>query len=141
MKVFYREEMVAESGGYSPSAEKPRAVVEDWLKSGLSITVCDFHAATLDDLALAHSRDYVQGVFSGRIANGHGNTSRELAQSTLWTVGSLMAAAEDALSSGLACSPTSGFHHACYASGGGFCTFNGLMVTGIKLLRADGWAC
>ena len=136
MKVFYREEMVAESGGYSPSAEKPKAVVEDWLKSGLSITVCDFHAASLDDLALAHSRDYVQGVFSGRIANGHGNTSRELAQSTLWTVGSLTAAAEDALNSGLACSPTSGFHHACYASGGGFCTFNGLMVTAIKLLRA-----
>jgi acetoin utilization deacetylase AcuC-like enzyme len=32
------------------------------------------------------------------------------------------------------CSPTSGFHHAGYAWGGGYCTFNGLMVVAAKLI-------
>ncbi len=137
MRVFYREEMIAESGSYSPSAEKPKAVVDDWLEHALPIEICDYSAVSIEDLKLAHSPDYVEGVFSGRIANGHGNTSSELAESTRWTVGSLVAAASDALVSGLACSPTSGFHHASYASGGGFCTFNGLMVTAIKLLQAN----
>jgi acetoin utilization deacetylase AcuC-like enzyme len=31
----------------------------------------------------------------------------------------------------------SGFHHANYASAGGFCTFNGLMVTAARLLAED----
>ena len=31
------------------------------------------------------------------------------------------------------CSPTSGFHHAGWGFGGGFCTFNGLMTAAIKL--------
>jgi acetoin utilization deacetylase AcuC-like enzyme len=34
----------------------------------------------------------------------------------------------------VACAPVSGFHHAHYDSGGGFCTFNGLTVTAAKLL-------
>jgi acetoin utilization deacetylase AcuC-like enzyme len=29
----------------------------------------------------------------------------------------------------------SGFHHASYSKAGGFCTFNGLMVTALRLLR------
>ncbi len=128
--------MTAESGSYSPSAEKPKAVIEDWLTSTLPVKVCSFGPASLEDLCLAHSREYVEGVFSGRVANGHGNTSRRLAESTLWTVGSLMAAAEDALECGMACSPSSGFHHAFYTSGGGYCTFNGLMVASLKLLQA-----
>lgn len=136
MRVFYREEMIAESGSYSPSAAKPKAVVEDWRAHGLSIEICDFSAATHEDLCLAHAPSYVEGIFSGRVVNGHGNTSRKLAESTLWTVGSLIAAANDALDSGLACSPTSGFHHASFTSAGGFCTFNGLMVVAIQLLSA-----
>ncbi len=136
MKVLYRDEMVAESGGYSPSAEKPKAVVEDWLAHRLPIEICDFAAASLEDLCLAHAPEYVEGIFAGRIANGHGNRSRKLADSTLWTVGSLAAAAEEALKSGVACSPSSGFHHACFASSGGFCTFNGLMIVTARLLSA-----
>ncbi len=36
----------------------------------------------------------------------------------------------------ITCSPTSGFHHAGYNHGGGFCTFNGLMVAVLALLDA-----
>lgn len=45
----------------------------------------------------------------------------------------MVAAARDTLDRGNACSPTSGFHHACYSTGIGFCTFNGLMVAVLKL--------
>jgi acetoin utilization deacetylase AcuC-like enzyme len=38
----------------------------------------------------------------------------------------------------VAVSPTSGFHHAEYKSAGGFCTFNGLMVT-VMALRNEGF--
>jgi acetoin utilization deacetylase AcuC-like enzyme len=52
-----------------------------------------------------------------------------------WTSGSMLAAARNAIAeNGVACSPTSGFHHAGYSYGGGFCTVNGLMVTAMALL-------
>ncbi len=51
----------------------------------------------------------------------------------------MLAAAREALLSGVACAPVSGFHHAHYDCGGGFCTFNGLTVTAAKLL-AEGLA-
>lgn len=37
LKVYYVPDLVAESGGYSPSAEKPQAVLADWLIAGLQI--------------------------------------------------------------------------------------------------------
>jgi acetoin utilization deacetylase AcuC-like enzyme len=40
------------------------------------------------------------------------------------------------LGEGCACAPVSGFHHAHYDSAGGYCTFNGLVVTAQKLLAA-----
>jgi hypothetical protein len=36
---------------------------------------------------------------------------------------------------GIACAPVRGFHHALYANAGGYCTFDGLMVTAVCLLR------
>ncbi len=137
MKVFYDEKMVADSGSYSPSAAKPKAVVEDWLDIGLPIEVCSFEPASHNDLSLAHAPSYVEGIFAGRIANGHRNTSLELANSTRWTVGSLIAASDEALKTGMSCSPSSGFHHACYGTSGGFCTFNGLMIAALKLYKTD----
>jgi acetoin utilization deacetylase AcuC-like enzyme len=57
-----------------------------------------------------------------------------VARSLPWTSGALLSAARHALREGIACAPVSGFHHACYDSGGGYCTFNGLMVAVAKLL-------
>jgi acetoin utilization deacetylase AcuC-like enzyme len=42
-------------------------------------------------------------------------------------------------SSNVACSPTSGFHHAGWNHAEGFCTFNGLMVAALQML-AEGRA-
>ena len=129
--------MSCPSGGYSPSGEKPASVYEDWVQHRL-IKRVKFEPVSLQELQAVHDPQYVLDVFSGDVANGHGNTEASVAESTRWTVGSMVAAAEDALVSGLACSPSSGFHHAGYSSNHGFCTFNGLMVAANRLLEHDG---
>ncbi len=131
MKVFYDSRMSVDSGGYSPSGSKPAAVVADWMNLG--IEVCEFEPATEEDLCLAHSPKYVSNVLSGRGANGHGNRLPRVTEATRWTCGSMVAASRQALIDHVACSPSSGFHHAGYESGGAFCTFNGLIVAARKL--------
>ena len=67
--------------------------------------------------------------------NGFGNKRPDVARSLPYTTGAMINAACSALDRGVACAPVSGFHHAGHSSAQGFCTFNGLMVTAIKLLR------
>lgn len=132
--VFYREEMLAHSDSFSPSAGKPRHVVEAW--SAASLPICNeaYPPATLEELCRSHDPAYVRGVLSLELPNGFGNRRADVAQSLPWTTGAMLAAAREALRSGVACAPVSGFHHARYAAGGGFCTFNGLAVTASALL-------
>ena len=132
--TYFDDRMVCETGGFSPSGTKPKQVVEGWLECD-AVAISSFSPATIEDLCLAHDRKYVAGIFAGTYANGHGNRSLAIANSTLWTVGSMVAAAQAAMDRGVACSPSSGFHHAHYECGGGFCTFNGLVVAARKLLN------
>lgn len=132
--VFYSPEQVAEPQGASPSASKPRQVLESWQARGFPIQVLEPRPVTADDLALAHDWRYVDDVLSLRAPNGFGNRNASVARSLPWTSGSMLSAALAALDSRLvACAPCSGFHHARYDEGAGFCTFNGLMVAALKL--------
>lgn len=141
--VFYRPEQSCAAGvRYSPSAGKPKLVVKDWLSRpeiAQHIQIQSFTPVIDAILCGAHDPAYVQGVLSGNIENGFGNTSSEIAMSLRYTVGSVVAAATHVLTttslSGLhvAVSPTSGFHHAGYDFGGGFCTFNGLLAAAIHV--------
>ena len=147
MKVFYRDEMSTDSGGYSPSAKKPELVVRDWEEklvvrdweekfgqARLFSIESDFSPVSVDDLKKVHDPKFVDGVMSLSIENGHGNTLPSVRDSLPWVSGSLYAACRSALSEGVTCSPTSGFHHAHYGECHGFCTFNGLLVAAAKLL-------
>lgn len=120
----------------SPSAHKPQLVVERAMSLfGTKVALADVEPVTRDDLSLVHDRDYVHGVLDLAQDNGFGNKSPEVAATLRWTTGSFYSAAKYALQhQTMAMSPTSGFHHACYDHGMGFCTFNGLMVTVEKLL-------
>lgn len=133
--VFYSDHLLADSGSYSPSAGKPRHVVESWQAAKLPIDVRAVDPATLEDLALAHDRTYVTSILECTALNGFGNKRPDVARSLPYTTGAMLNAACSALEGGVACAPVSGFHHAGYSSAQGFCTFNGLMVTAIKLLR------
>ena len=126
--------MSVDSGGYSPSAEKPAQAIADWTQRDMDIELVEFEPATIDDLALAHSRKFAQDVLSGERRNGHGNTTKEVTESCLKTVGSLIAACRAAFTERIVCSPTSGFHHAGYKYNGAFCTFNGLIVAARKMI-------
>ena len=141
--VFFTDAMVARNAGhFSPSAAKPAQVAADWRADfdiAPEIDVLDFEPASRTTLALAHDRRYVDGVLDGRLANGFGNRDRDVATALPFTTGSLIAAARHVLvamddaAARIACSPSSGFHHAHHAHGGGFCTFNGLMAAAIAL--------
>jgi acetoin utilization deacetylase AcuC-like enzyme len=135
VKVFYTERMVADAQSFSPSARKPRAVLASWLRRFPVLELVEPIAATVEQLCLAHDPDYVRGVLSLRRSNGFGNRLPEVAESLPWTNGAMLSAARAALIDGCAVAPVAGFHHACYAQGGGFCTFNGLMVTAGTLHR------
>jgi len=136
--VFYRPEQVADSECFSPSASKPEKVVESWLSKNFPIDIQSFEPATTEQLVRAHAPHYVEGVLSSMAVNGFGNRSKAIAKSLPFTSGSFLAAAWHAfLNGGVAVSPTSGFHHAEYSGGMGYCTFNGLMVTALDLLLAE----
>lgn len=138
--VLYCPELtVARNESFSPSAGKPRAVVEDWLRHELPIELFTFPPTDRETISLAHQRSYVDAVLDGRECNGFGNTLPEVAATLPYTVGSLLFAAAIAIdrkrhwTAPVACSPTSGFHHAHEWHGAGYCTFNGLIITAMKL--------
>jgi len=135
LKVFYSEhQSVEESQGFSPSASKPKLVLESWKKLGIPLEIVEPVPASFDDFCLAHDPDYVRGVLDCKIPNGFGNCSPEVAASLPFTTGSMMSAAFHAIKTGESCcSPTSGFHHAGWGHGAGYCTFNSLAVSSIKL--------
>lgn len=132
--VFYNSLMVSNGRSLSPSAGKPKMVVEDWLARELDIDLADFSPVIRSALRQVHDAKFVDGVLSGELPNGHGNHDAAVANSCLWTCGSMVAAAEEAMASGVACSPSSGFHHASYSDCHGFCTFNGLALAAVHML-------
>jgi acetoin utilization deacetylase AcuC-like enzyme len=135
MKVFYSEKVVADAHSFSPSAHKPREVVASWLRRFPVLDLVEPMPLTVEELSLAHDEDYVRGVLSLKRANGFGNHLPEVAASLPWTSGAMLDAARAALIEGCAVAPVAGFHHASYAQGGGFCTFNGLVVAALVLRR------
>jgi acetoin utilization deacetylase AcuC-like enzyme len=133
--VYFRHEAVApDASDDSPSPGKPADVVADWTRCGLPIELLGFEPVDTATLALAHDAEYVRKVLACQADNGFGNRKPQVAASLPFTTGAMLAAARAALLNGqVACAPVSGFHHAGYASGGAYCTFNGLMVTALAL--------
>lgn len=122
----------------SPSPRKPEWIVKEWLYRKLPVRVIAPVAATRDQIALAHHPRYVDGILSCELVNGFRGRHKDVALSLPWTCGSFLSAARGALENGLvACSPTSGFHHAGVKTAFGYCTFNGLMVAAL-CLKAEG---
>jgi acetoin utilization deacetylase AcuC-like enzyme len=136
--VYFSQKQLSNPETTSPSPRKPEFVVADWIEQDLPIRVIEPVPASREQIALAHERSYVDGVLDCLLPNGFRGRQKDVADSLPWTSGSFLSAARCALNNGLvACSPTSGFHHAGPASGYGYCTFNGLMVTALAL-KAEG---
>ncbi|MHB8679325.1 MAG: arginase family protein [Rudaea sp.] len=127
-KVFYSERMVADAQSFSPSARKPREAVASWRRRFPVLDIVEPEPVGVDELCLAHDAEYVRDVLALKLPNGFGNRLPQVAATLPWTSGAMLAAARAALADGCAVAPVSGFHHACHAEGGGYCTFNGLVV-------------
>lgn len=140
LSIHYTPAMVADAASFSRSPEKPQLVMASWQEMGIPIEVVAPVPVTEDQLSLAHNRHFVQDILSCRLKNGFGNTLPAVAASLPYTTGAMLSASRAALSNRHgAIAPCSGFHHAGYDFAGGFCTFNGLMVTAVTLL-AEGSA-
>jgi acetoin utilization deacetylase AcuC-like enzyme len=137
MKVYFNPKMIADAQSFSPSASKPGQVLADWQAAGLKIEVMNPQMADAEVIAQAHDPAYVARVLQLDSLNGFGNTSPAVARSLVHTVGAMISATLAAMRDGKpAAALCSGFHHAGYASGGGFCTFNGLMVAAFEAKKA-----
>lgn len=130
--VVYSEQIVGEVSSFSPSAKKPKILVESWLASNEPICIVEPRKATIDELCEVHDRKYVTEVLACKQPNGFGTKDKSIAESVQYTVGGMLTAIQAAKISPVVCVPVSGFHHARYAGGGGFCTFNGLMAAAVK---------
>lgn len=137
MLVFYnKKQHVNEKVIYSPSAKKSKLVVHAWKQLGYPVVIKKIRALSIEEIAVAHDQNYVKGILNGKIKNGFGNKSLNVAKSLQWTTGSFLSAAIHAyLHKCNTFSPTSGFHHAGYNYANGFCTFSGLTIAAILLKK------
>lgn len=136
--VYFSPKQVSRPDSTSPSPMKPALVFADWIEQNLPIRVVEPEPVSRGQIGLAHTRSYVDGVLDCVLPNGFRGRQKDVAESLPWTSGSFLSAARCALNNDLvACSPTSGFHHAGPESGYGYCTFNGLMITALAL-KAEG---
>ena len=138
--VFYSPKQVSRPLMPAPSPSKPPHVVAIWEAGNFPLQIEKPSAVSREQFAFAHSRDYVDAILDLKFDNGFGDREAGVAASLPWTSGSFLSAARSAIETGrVAVSPTSGFHHAGYDFGGGYCTFNGLMVAATALIQ-DGHA-
>ncbi len=134
---FFTERQVHDPCSFSKSPLKPallhRIIQEDPKFSQVETRI---EPVELERMKQVHAPAYIDGLVAGDIADGFGNKSKKDMQAIRTTVGNFVAAAKYALTtSPIVWSLTSGFHHAGYAGGGGFCTINGLMVAAFELWK------
>lgn len=98
-------------------------------------------AASVGELALAHTPDYIEQVVAGTLPAARQREiglpwSPQLAERALRSVGATIAAARAALAEGLGASLAGGTHHARADRGAGYCVFNDVAVAA-RLMQAE----
>ncbi|HRS75302.1 MAG TPA: hypothetical protein P5282_10215, partial [Anaerolineaceae bacterium] len=135
---FFTEHQVHDPCSFSKSPMKPallhRTIQADPMFIQLGDNLLPIEPARMKQV---HAPVYIDRLMTGEIADGFGNKSKKDMQAIRTTVANFVDAAGYALCSalhpGVVWSLTSGFHHARYAGGGGFCTINGLMLAAFEL--------
>ena len=131
--VYYTEEVGMSSEEFI-SLSKPREVMKLIADDPMADVLAP-EPLLPRSLARVHSAAYVHGVTSLMTANGFGNTRADVLKQIMAANSCYVSAARAALVAGIAFAPVSGFHHAGYDMGWGFCTFNGLMVAAAELIH------
>ncbi|MGF1578338.1 MAG: histone deacetylase [Gemmataceae bacterium] len=136
MKLFYTDEFVL------PLPEKHRfpmskyALLRHRLLESELVSPSDLwipHAATMEELLLAHSQEYVRRAMNGDLTEAEVRRigfpwSPELVERSRRSVGATVEASRAALGNGFAANLAGGTHHAFRDCGEGYCVFNDAVV-------------
>ena len=76
--VVYVPAMLAQIDSFSPGARKPSEVVASWQQLAPALEVRAPIPVRIDEVCLAHERDYVEGVLSLRHPNVGGTALTSL---------------------------------------------------------------
>jgi acetoin utilization deacetylase AcuC-like enzyme len=145
LRVFYSDRLtIPLPPGHRFPIAKYRMLRETLVASGV-LREDEIYAsplATREDAVLAHSESYVDGIISGTIDPmiikriGFPWTEGLVARSFA-TVGGCVSAARSALENGISGNLAGGTHHAHRDAGEGYCVFNDIAVSFLRL-KADG---
>jgi acetoin utilization deacetylase AcuC-like enzyme len=144
MRVFYTDRFVLPlPEGHKFPMSKYSRLRERVQRSGLvqNGDLREPHAATDDELHLAHDPDYVRRVAGGELTPKEQRRigfpwSPGMVERSRRSAGATIEACEAALDDGIAVSLAGGTHHAFRDQGEGFCVFNDSVVAARVLQRA-----
>ena len=145
MQVFYTPRYYAEIGdGHIFPIRKFELVRERLLAEGTlqPSEVIEPSPASIDDVLLVHTEDYVSRLCSGELTLKEIRRlglpwSESLVRRSFYAVGGTIAASHSALARGYSSNLAGGTHHAFADRGEGFCVFNDVAVA-IRAMRARG---
>ncbi len=135
--VFYSPQQSLEKViSFSKSPNKPKLLADFWKQQKLPVQFHNVKPIDREIYKLAHSAQYVDGLFSLKIVNGFGTFDKNVLNTLPYLTSSVIAAGELVLQSQtneIAYSLSSGSHHSCWNSGGGFCSLNHNVTAAIYL--------
>src|SRR5437867_7739231 len=140
VRVYYSPMYVGSGYGFD-TTRKAEWIAESLSESSIpGIELVESDPLTREQVAKVHESGYIRAVETG-VPRGLAESQGFSWDAGLWPMvlasnGGAVAAALSALDRGVAGSLSSGLHHARYASGAGFCTFNGLVIAAREALAA-----
>jgi acetoin utilization deacetylase AcuC-like enzyme len=147
MKIYYHDQFVLPlPEGHRFPMEKYRRLRQEILAAGLQPPpeLVTPPAATDEELARAHTPEYVRRVIAGQLTPAELRRlgfpwSPQLVERSRRSVGSTIAACRAALDEGVAVNLAGGTHHAGPDFGEGYCVFNDAAVAA-RAMQAEGRA-
>jgi acetoin utilization deacetylase AcuC-like enzyme len=143
MKVVYSTQYDLNLGNHVFPSIKYRLIKEKLLRDRIvdPEDIVEPRAASDDDIALVHSRDYIQKLQAGKLSyleilRLEIPYSPELVRAVWLAAGGSILAGRLALEEGTAANVGGGFHHAYPDHGEGFCVLNDFAI-GIRRLQKD----
>lgn len=142
MKIFFHSKMLATQKGKQSLSQQKTSRLVSILKQSNAISMdSDFEPLDWHEWEGIHAPTYIEKVSTGDPETYHAADlpcCQEQILAEQYSASSMLSAANQALESGVAFSPTSGFHHAHYSSPGTFCVLNALPLTAYFLIKKCG---
>jgi acetoin utilization deacetylase AcuC-like enzyme len=143
MKFVYSSQYDLNLGNHVFPSIKYRLIKEKLLRDGIASVedIVEPRAASEDDIALVHSRDYIRKLQAGKltyleILRLEIPYSPELVRAVWLAAGGSILAGRLALQDGACANIGGGFHHAYADHGEGFCVLNDVAI-GIRRLQSE----